>query len=77
MANQSRIRSLLSLVAIGCALMLGGCVVYPAYGYGYGTPYYGSAYGGFDGGWHHRGWHDGGWYGEGWHGGGRHDGWRR
>jgi hypothetical protein len=57
MANRSRL--LLPLAALGLAVMLGGCVVYPAYpaypgyGYGYGyAPYYGGAYVGYGGGWH-------------------------
>ncbi len=52
-------RSLLPLGALSIAVMLGGCVVYPAYpsyptyssypAYGYGAPYYGGVYVG--GGW--------------------------
>ena len=42
-----------SAVALGCALTLGGCVVYPAGGY-YGHPhpyYYGGGYYGYRPGW--------------------------
>ena len=60
-----RLRALLPVAAIGLAVLLGGCVAYPAYpgygyGYGYGAPYYSGAYVGFGGGWHG---HDGGWRG--------------
>jgi hypothetical protein len=42
----SRLRSLLPLAAFGFAVLLGGCVAYPAYpgyGYGYAAPEYGYA----------------------------------
>lgn len=56
-----RPRIALPFAALTLALLLGGCVAYPAYpGYGYyGGPYYGGgvvAYGGGGWGWHH------GWY---------------
>lgn len=61
--------------ALLLALALGGCVVYPGYGYGPGAyPAYGYAapppavYAGGVWGW---GW-GGGWHGGGWHGGGWH-----
>ena len=56
-----RVRAMLPLAALGLAVMLGGCVVYPAYpgypAYGYPTPHYGGAYVGGGGGWHDDGWH--------------------
>jgi hypothetical protein len=64
-ARPFRLRLLLSLVVLGFAGMLGGCVVYsaypayPPYGYGY-APYYGGGYIAFAGG---GGWPGGG----GWH----------
>ena len=52
-----RLRTILPVVALGLATLLGGCVVYPAYpayGYGYAAPgYYGGVYygGDYGGGW--------------------------
>ncbi len=62
MAHRSSLRFLLPLAALGLVGMLGGCVAYPAYGYGYGAPYYGAPY--YGGGWGHgHGWgHEGGWH---------------
>jgi hypothetical protein len=60
MAGQLCSRVLHSLAAIGLTAMLGGCVAYPAYpayGYGYGGPYYyGGPYVAYGGGWHGDGW---------------------
>jgi hypothetical protein len=54
-----RLRVLMTLVALGAAGLLGGCVAYPAYpAYGYGyAPYYGGSYVAIGGGWHDGGWH--------------------
>jgi hypothetical protein len=62
MFSSFRPRALLSFGALALALLLGGCVYYPGYGYyggGYGAPYYGSGVVASGGGW---GWHDHGWY---------------
>jgi hypothetical protein len=69
------LRRALPLAALTIAVLLGGCVAYPAYpgysyGYGYAPgPYYGYPAGGVvvGGGW---GW-GGGWH-DGWHGGWHH-----
>ncbi len=61
------LRSILSLVAL--AILLAGCVAYPAYPYGYyGGPYYGGGVVAFSGwGWHdHDGWR-GDWHDHDWH----------
>jgi hypothetical protein len=67
------------LILTVAALMLGGCVVYPGYDYGYYDYPYPYAYGGpsvdlvftnFHGGHYHHGYH-GGFHG-GYHGGFRH-----
>jgi hypothetical protein len=69
-----RYRMRLPLAVLALAGLLGGCVYspYPAYGGGYGAPYYAGPTVAFGGGW---GWHDrdGGWRGHGWHDGD----WRR
>ena len=64
-----RFRSMLPVAALGLAVLLGGCVAYPAYpgyaaypayGYGYTAPVYaGGYYGGYYGGYGHG--YDGGW----------------
>ncbi|HEX3991104.1 MAG TPA: hypothetical protein VHX39_08020 [Acetobacteraceae bacterium] len=56
-----RLRSMLTLAALGLVAVLGGCVAYPAYpgypaygysGYGYAAPaYYAGGYYGYRGGW--------------------------
>ncbi len=56
----SLLRSILPLVALGVAALLGGCVVYPGYpAYGYASPgyYVGGYYGGGHGGERGGGWH--------------------
>jgi hypothetical protein len=58
--------ALLPLGALALAMLLGGCVYYPGYGYyggGYGAPYSGGGVVAYGGGWGwHGGWHDRGWY---------------
>jgi hypothetical protein len=48
--------AVLPLLALGLAILLGGCIVDPGYGYGPGRGYYnGGGYGGgYGGGWGHR-----------------------
>jgi hypothetical protein len=46
MFSRFRPKTILLAVALGLATLLGGCVVYPAYGPGY--------YGGYGYGWHHH-----------------------
>ena len=53
--------TVLPLIALGLALLLGGCIVDPGYGYGYGRERgyyygggYGGGYGGYGGGWGYR-----------------------
>jgi hypothetical protein len=63
MFSHFRSRGLLTIAALAVAIVLGGCVAYPAYpGYGYnggyyGAPYYAGPTVAFGGGW---GWHGGG-----------------
>lgn len=80
MARLFRFHTLLPMVAVCGAAMVGGCVAYPAYptyGYGYPQPY-GGSYVAIGGGWHDGGWRGGGWHDDGWRGGGwRGGGWRR
>lgn len=80
-ATSGRFRWLLPALALGAAVLLGGCVAYPDgyygydYGYGYGPgPYYGYGYApgpsvgiGFGG--DGDGWGDHDWRGGGWRGG--------
>jgi hypothetical protein len=67
MFSSFRPRALLPLGTLALAILLGGCVYYPGYGYYgggyYGAPYYGGGVVAYDGGWGWRGgWHDRGWY---------------
>jgi cytochrome c-type biogenesis protein CcmH/NrfG len=57
MARSRPQRIVLPLAALALAVLLGGCVVYPAYpAHGYPPRYYGGPYVGVGGGWYHGGW---------------------
>ena len=77
--KRGRRRWLLPVLAVGAMGLLSGCVAYPDYGYGYGSPYYygGYPYGGYPAG-GYAAFSFGGDWDHGWHGdhdwrGGDHD----